>query len=217
MSILIRWLTRVFAWLMWAGLVCLVGLIGWRVWLNWSYHTRIYTSVDEVPERRVALVFGAGVRQDRPSAVLADRIEAAALLYHAGKVDKLLMTGDNRFIYYNEPAVMKAYAEELQVPAEDIVLDYAGRRTYDSCYRARAIFAVDEAVLVSQEFHLARAAYLCEQLGVEPAGFVADQRTYLRRLRWWWEVRETLATAAAWWDIHVTRPLPVLGEMLPIK
>lgn len=192
-------------------------LMGWRVWLNFSYRASTYTIATEVPTQNIAIVFGAGIRQDRPSAVLADRVEAAAALYHAGKVQKLLMTGDNRFLDYNEPAVMQDYAEELNVPVEDIVLDYAGRRTYDSCYRAKAIFEVDQAVLVTQAFHQARAAYLCDQLGIKSVGLVADRRAYARSLRLWWEIRETLASAAAWWDVNIARPTPVLGEKLPIK
>ena len=165
------------------------------------------------PGRRTA---APGGRHNRPSAALADRVEAAADLYHAGKVQKLLLTGDNRFVDYNEPGVMRAYALELGVPDEDIVLDYAGRRTYDSCYRARAIFQIKAAVLVTQGFHQARAAYLCDQLGVKPVGFVADKRYYLRRLRLWWEIRETLASAVAWWDINVAQPTPILGEVIPL-
>lgn len=121
-------------------------LMAWRTWLNVTYQP--YTSLEQLPAGQVALVFGAGIRNNRPSAVLADRVEAAAALYHAGKVQKLLMTGDNRYLDYNEPAVMQAYAIELKVPAEDIILDYAGRRTYDSCYRAREIFGLGRSFFV---------------------------------------------------------------------
>lgn len=196
----------------------LPGLVlAWRIWLGWAYGSQIYSSVEHVPPRQVALVFGAGIlRNNRPTPALADRVEAAAALYHAGKVRILLMTGDNRFVDYNEPAVMRQYALELGVPDEAIVLDYAGRRTYDSCYRARAIFQVEEAVLVTQKFHQARAAYLCQQLGVRPVGFVADNRSYRRRVQLWWNLRETVASSVAWWDVTVSRPVPVLGEILPI-
>jgi SanA protein len=196
----------------------LPGLVlAWRLWLGWTYGSQIYTSVDDVPSRQVAIIFGAGIlRNNRPTPALADRVEAAAALYHAGKAQKLLMTGDNRFVDYNEPEVMRRYAQELGVPAEAIVLDYAGRRTYDSCYRARAIFQVEEAILVTQKFHQARAAYLCRQLGVQPVGFVADNRAYRRRVHLWWNMRETLASSIAWWDVNVSRPVPVLGEILPI-
>lgn len=211
------WRKRFLTGLIWTGPVLLVLLIGWRTWLNLRYRASFYTTIEQVPAHGVAIVFGAGVRQNRPSGVLADRIEAAAALYHAGRVEKLLMTGDNSFSYYNEPAVMKAYAEALQVPPDDIVLDFAGRRTYDSCYRARAIFNVKEAVLVTQGFHLARATYLCDQLGVKSVGLVADRRPYWPRQRLWWGMREVVASAVAWWDVHVARPLPVLGEALPIE
>ncbi len=206
---------RYWAWLILAAALPLGLLIAWRAWLSLTHQP--YTSLEQLPSGQVALVFGAGIRNNRPSAALADRVEAAAALYHAGKVQKLLMTGDNRYLDYNEPAVMQAYAIELNVPAADITLDYAGRRTYDSCYRARAIFGLEAAVLVTQAFHQARAAYLCQQLGVRAIGYTADKRAYSRRLRLWWEVRETLASAVAWWDINVTRPTPVLGEKLPIK
>jgi len=113
--------------------------------------------MESVPADRVAIVFGAGLQRDgTPSAVLRDRVATAASLYFEGKVQKLLMSGDNRFLDYNEPGSMKAYAISLGVPGEDIVLDYAGRRTYDTCYRAREIFGLDEAILVTQTYHLPR-------------------------------------------------------------
>jgi SanA protein len=192
-------------------------VIAWRLWLTRSYAPQIYTTLAEVPPYEVALVFGAGIRHNRPSVALADRIEAAAALYHAGKVKKLLMTGDNGVADYNEPLVMKSYAEMLGVPAADIVLDYAGRRTYDSCYRAGAIFGLDRVILVTQAFHQARAAYLCDRLGLEMVGFVAGNRRFGRRTQVWWLVRETLASVVAWWDINIGQPTPILGEPLLIK
>jgi len=199
-----------------AGVATVCALIGWRIWLMASYRPDIYNAVDGVPPHRVAIVFGAGLRGDRPSAALASRVEVAAALYHAGKARKLLMTGDNRFLNYNEPAAMKTYAQQLNVPAEDIVLDYAGRRTYDSCYRARAIFGLSEAILVTQGFHLARSLYLCEQMGIKAVGLAADTRYFSRTLRLLWDLRETIASAGAWWDINISRPVPVLGDPIPI-
>ncbi len=196
------------------SLACLA--VGWRVWLVWSQQPAIFTRVEEVPVRKVAIVLGAGIRGDWPTPALADRIETAAALYHAGKVSKLLMTGDNSTLNYNEPGVMKSYAQRLNVPAEDIVLDYAGRRTYDSCYRAHAIFGIDQAVVVTQAFHLPRAVYLCDHLGVQAVGMVAQGHYFSPATRLTWETREILASAAAWWDVNVARPVPILGEPLPI-
>ena len=132
----------------------------------------------------------------------------------AGKVKKLLMTGDNRFVNYNEPEAMRKLAVQLGVPNEDIVLDYAGRRTYDSCYRAKEIFGVQQVIVVTQRFHLDRSLFLCDAMGVSSVGLVADRRIYPTYR--WWELREVLATAAAWWDVNIGHPVPVLGEKLPI-
>jgi len=143
-------------------------------------------------------------------------VETAVALYQAGKVQKLLMSGDNRFVDYNEPAAMRDYAVRMGVPASDVVLDFAGRRTYDTCYRANAIFGLKEAVLVTQRFHLARALILCNNLGVQSEGVIANQRNYRRSSLAFWEIRELAAAPVTLWEIWVSRPLPVLGEPEPI-
>jgi len=109
---------------------------------------------------------------------------------------------------------MNHLAIQLGVPAEDIVLDYAGRRTYDSCYRVKEIFGIRQAIIVTQRFHLDRSLFLCNAMGITSVGVVADRRAYQSLP--WWEMREVLATAAAWWDVNVRHPVPVLGEKLPI-
>jgi SanA protein len=177
---------------------------------------RIYTRVADAPSAPVALVLGAGLGRDgSPTPALYDRVVTAVDLYKAGKVKKLLMSGDNRFVNYNEPAAMKKLAVQLGVPAEDIVLDYAGRRTYDSCYRAKEIFEVKQVIIVTQRFHLDRSLFLCDAMGVPSVGVVADRRVY--QTLPWWELREVLATGAAWWDVNIGHPVPVLGEKLPIS
>ena len=132
---------------------------------------RIY-SVADAPSAPVAVVFGAGLQKDgTPSPVLKDRVTAAVQLYQAGKVKKLLMSGDNRFVDYNEPASMRDYALSQGVPEEAIVLDFAGRRTYDTCYRARDIFGLDDILVVTQKFHLPRAIFTCSGMGSNSKGF----------------------------------------------
>jgi len=170
-----------------------------------------------VPPRSVAIVLGAGLWPDGSlTPVLADRVTTAADLYHAGTVQKLLCSGDNRFVDYNEPQRMLEYAVSLGVPEGAIVLDYAGRRTYDTCYRARDIFGLERVVVVTQRFHAARALYLCDALGVDAVAVLADLQDYtIRRVTW--ETREYPALALAWWDVNVRHPLPVLGEPLPIR
>lgn len=176
---------------------------------------RIYT-VESAPLRRVAVVFGAGLLRDgSPTAILRDRVQQAVNLYFAKKVEKLLMSGDNRFVDYNEPESMRQYALSLGVPEKDIVLDYAGRSTYDTCYRAKAIFGLKDAILVTQQFHLARAIFLCNALGLDAIGVESDMRPYLRSSLFWWNARELLATLNAFSDL-IWRPLPVLGNPEPI-
>jgi SanA protein len=177
---------------------------------------RTYTAAD-VPARRVAIVFGAGLRRNgTATSVLQDRVTVAARLYFAGKVEKLLLSGDNRFLDYNEPGAMREVALSLGVPAGDIVLDYAGRRTYDTCYRAAAIFGVSEAILVTQSFHLPRALYTCNHLGLSVVGVASDLTRYRRILMLYWDLRELFATTAALWDVHIAHPVPVLGNKEPI-
>ena len=184
----------------------ITGLYAW---------SRIY-DVPDTPVRRVAVVFGAGLLRDgSPTAVLRDRVQQAANLYFAKKVEKLLMSGDNRFVDYNEPEAMHQYALSLGVPEQDIVLDYAGRSTYDTCYRAKVIFGLQQAVLVTQKFHLPRAIFLCNTLGLDAIGVEADLRQYLPSSLFWWNAREMFATLSAFNDL-TWRPLPVLGNPEPI-
>ena len=198
------------------GLLGLFALAFIRIVIILVAQPKTFTAED-VPVRRVAIVFGAEVKKDgTPSAVLRDRVQTAVELYKNGKVEKLLMSGDNRFVDYNEPESMRQYAISLGVPDEAIILDYAGRRTYDTCYRAKEIFQVDSAILVTQGFHLPRALFLCNAFGVEAVGVKADKYYYLKRLRLVWYIRETLATTQAVWDVYVRHPLPVLGEPEPI-
>jgi len=168
---------------------------------------------ENVPTRRVAIVFGAQVRRNgTPSVVLRDRIETAVALYKNGKVEKLLMSGDNRFADYNEPESMRQYALTLGVPDADIVLDYAGRRTYDTCYRAKEIFGVSSAILVTQGFHMPRALFLCKTFGIDAVGVTSENYYYLKRLRLYWNMRELLASVQSVLDVYLFKPLPILGE-----
>jgi vancomycin permeability regulator SanA len=142
-------------------------------WVTSSTRGLIYTEPAAVPARPVGIVFGALVVGDQLAPVLRERVEAGVALYRAGKVRKLLMTGDNGRQRYDEVTPMKDYAVSLGVPARDVVRDFAGFRTYDSCYRAREIFGVDGAILITQEFHLPRALFLAHRLGLDAVGFAA--------------------------------------------
>jgi SanA protein len=167
---------------------------------------------------RIAIVFGAGVwANGEPSPTLQDRIYTAVELYRAGRVRKLLMSGDNRTENYNEPKAMKEAAVKLGVPEENIIQDFAGRRTYDTCYRAKEIFEVTRAIVITQEFHLNRAIYLCEAVGIDSYGINADRRQYPAGTRRWWALRESVAITAAWINVNLFAPTPILGKKEPIE
>lgn len=201
-------------------LVLLVLVSAFVYFINWYVGTvvkgKTTDSVLSIPVEnppRIAIVFGAGVLSNgEPSNALYDRIVTAVELRRAGRVQKLLMSGDNRFQNYNEPQVMKETAMKLGVPAADIVQDFAGRRTYDTCYRAKNIFGVERAVIVTQNFHVDRATYLCQSLGVESFGIKADRRQYDSVNRRWWAFRESIAVVGAWFDLNVYASTPVLGN-----
>ena len=200
-----------------AGVLSLLGLILPRLITSLQAWNKIYTTVDEAPANRIAIIFGAGLRRDgTPTAVLRDRVETGAALYFNGKTEKLLMSGDNRFVEYNEPEAMRQYAISLGVPKDAIVLDYAGRRTYDSCYRAKAVFGVESALLVTQKFHLPRALFLCNALGIKSIGVEANNLNYRRISLLYWNLREQFATFTAFLDIFVEKPTPILGQPEPI-
>ncbi|MCB0132558.1 MAG: YdcF family protein [Caldilineaceae bacterium] len=192
----------------------------WRDWVTNRYSPYISTldtALDAPHDERVAIVFGARVYSSgRLSAMLRDRVDTAVALYHAGKVDKILVSGDNSTPEYNEPAAMMAHAVAQGVPAQDVQPDYGGRRTYDTCFRAGAIFQVDEAILVTQEFHLPRALFTCRALGIDAVGVIADRRPYDPRSVAWSESRELPALVMALFDVVRRAPAPVLGEPIPL-
>ncbi|MGA2110841.1 MAG: ElyC/SanA/YdcF family protein [Anaerolineales bacterium] len=198
------------------GAAVVVLLAPW-IYLRVKTQPRIYGLGETVPPAPVAIVFGAGLRRDgTPTQLLADRVSTAADLYRAGLVRKLLLSGDNRTPSHNEPESMRLYALQLGVPNEDLVLDPAGTRSYDTCYRARFAFGVQEAILVTQDFHLPRVIYTCEGIGIRVVGVSADRHPYRLLSQLFWSAREVPASGLAVLDINVFRPQPVLGPFQPI-
>jgi SanA protein len=165
---------------------------------------------------RVAIVFGASVHGDRTlSPMLEDRVKMAIALYRAQKVDRILVSGDNRTPSYNEPQAMYDYLVSHAVAPRDVVVDYAGRSTYETCQRAREIFGLRRALLVTQRFHLPRALYLANELGIDAYGVVADQQRYASLD--YQIARELGAEIKAYFNLNISPPNTVLGEKLPIE
>ena len=153
-----------------------------------------------------ALVLGAGLAADgTPSPFMRERVATGAQLYRDGRVKVLLLSGDNSHRDYDEVTAMAGIAAELGVPATAIVLDYAGFDSYSSCYRARHVFGASSVIVVSQQFHLPRAVWLCQRLGLDTQG-VYPPASYSDATRRG-EVREVPATAKAVLDV-VTRREP---------
>ena len=173
--------------------VCVLALLP-ATWLRLTTDDRLRTTAD-VPRADVAVVFGAGLWDGEPSPYLAHRLDAAAKLYRAGRIEVVLVTGDNSREEYDEPDAMRAYLTRHGVPGSRIVSDYAGFDTWDSCVRAKKIFGVDRAVLISQGFHIRRAVALCETAGVSSYGVGVDDR---HDVTWYYgTVRELFAAGKA--------------------
>jgi vancomycin permeability regulator SanA len=214
-----RWPRRVVLALIAFGGLSLLVVAGANTWVLRSGGPR-YDRVEDVPVRPVAVVFGAGIDGDRPSAALAGRLDAAVALYQAGTVPHLLVTGDNHVADHDEVTVMRTYLIDHGVPANAITRDYAGFDTYDSCARAHDVFGVRSAVLVAQDYHLARALFTCQKLGIDAIGLaVPDWQHHPDQVGFTWPasmqrnltVREWGARLKAVIDTEVLHPGPTLG------
>ena len=161
------------------------------------------------------LVLGCGVRDDgTPSPMLEDRLKRAVQLYDLGASPKILMTGDHGRVHYDEVATMKAYAVDAGIASERVFMDHAGFSTYESMYRAKEIFQAKKIIIVSQGYHLYRAIYIAERLGMEAYGVAADYRSYAGQTSR--DVRELLARVKDF-GTCIFRPKPTyLGEAIPI-
>lgn len=195
-------------WLQWTvltpiALVLLaVSCIGYAyVAATWASHGRIYEDVDTVPQVKVALVFGTTDRVDgQENLYFRYRMDAAAALWKAGRVQTLIVSGDNRTQYYNEPEKMRQALLKRGIPDERIVCDFAGLRTLDSVVRAKRIFNTNEVLFVSQRFHLERAIYLAKANGIEGYGFAAKDVNSSAGFKT--RIREVGARVKMWLDVN---------------
>jgi SanA protein len=197
-----------------ALLVCLLSVGASELAVQRAASGRCYGSVADIPERPVGIVLGTSkfVGRGRVNRYYSARIEAGAALWKAGKVKKLLVSGDNRRADYNEPKVMRADLIAAGVPKESIVCDFAGLRTLDSMARARAVFGQEKITVVSQRFHNERAIFLAQGWNLDAIGFDAESPVLSNRLK----VRESLARVQALWDRTVQTQPKHLGEKIAL-
>ena len=174
-------------------------------------------TVDELEKTKVWLVLGAGIRYNKePTDILKDRLKVAFEAYNKWKIKKIIVSGDNSKVYHNEPDVMKKYLVWLGVKENDIYPDYAWFDTYDSIYRAKAIFWVNSLVIFTQEYHLYRAIYIAKKLWLKAYWVSTNLHKYLAETDF--KARELLARIKAFFEVELFKPKPkFLGEKIEIK
>lgn len=192
-------------------------------WINFrmagAASLQMTNNVDEIRPVLMGVVPGARIYGDgRLSAYLSDRVDGAIELYRAGKIRKILMSGDNSDRYYDESTAMRNYAIDRGVPEDDVLRDFAGLRTLDTIWRARDLWCQDEFVIITQTFHQPRALYLARALGISAQGFCCDRDDYDFFVAARLTLRECFARVGAWFDINVlhTRPRH-LGTIEPLS
>src|ERR1019366_5473822 len=198
--------------------ICLGSLISSRIMVNRAAKGRTYSDVELIPHRRVGLVLGCPkqLSNGAPNLFFRNRIDAAAELYRHGKVDYLIVSGDNRVHGYDEPTDMKDALLDKGVPADRIYLDYAGFRTLDSVVRAKQIFGQDTITVISQRFHNQRAIFLASHRGIDAIGFNAPEVEF--RYSFKTRCREQFAKVKAVLDIYLFRKQPhFLGQKVVIS
>ena len=192
------------------GMVLLFGA-GPYLWIRFATAGKIHTVADAPPEP-VAIVLGAGLNADgSPKPYLRVRLEDTLTLFHDGKIRAILVSGDHGQVDYDEVAAMTSWLVERGVPADKVVADHAGFDTYDSCVRARKIFGVRAALVVTQEFHVRRAVFLCREAGIDAAGVGSAAPDNDAR----YVLRELPAATKATFDVLVGANPRYLGEYEP--
>ena len=209
---------RIFMALLCLGLLGGITILGINGYVKKSTSDQILSpaAAAELTDADCILVLGCYVHDSgRPSDMLADRLRRGIELYRSGAAPKLLMSGDHGRKDYNEVRAMKLEAMEEGIPSEDIFMDHAGFSTYESIFRARDVFAADKIILVTQKYHLYRALYVANALGLEAYGVAADDHTYVGQA--YRELREILARNKDF-ATSILKPAPTyLGEVIPVS
>lgn len=198
------------------GVTATATVIASESWIRGRAEGHVH-SIASVPAAPVALVLGTQVlRTGEPGDFLAARLETARQLYLTGKVQAILVSGDNGRREYDEPTAMYAWLVRNGVPPERVVRDYAGFDTYDSCFRAKEIFGVDRAIVVTQSFHIERSVTLCRELGIDTSGVGDDSVRDTHPANWRQaSTREHLAHVKAVFDLLTGREPVHLGPAEP--
>ncbi len=200
------------------GIVLLIGIaaVSLSVYMVKATEKNIFTADTFKNDEKAdcILILGAGVKDGKPKPMLRDRLLAGIELYKSGAAEKIIMSGDHGRADYDEVNVMRAFALEQGVSAEDIFLDHAGFSTYDSVYRAKNIFGAENIIILSQKYHLYRALYIAESLGVKAAGVSADLNPYGGQLKR--DIREIIARDKDFFKCIVKPEAEIMGDKIPL-
>ncbi|MBR4858918.1 MAG: YdcF family protein [Clostridia bacterium] len=206
---------KIFALMICAALLCGIGVLGIDYYVVKSTEKYILTPETAGEGYDCILVLGCGVYGDTPSHMLEDRLLQGIELYELGASEKMLMSGDHGKENYDEVNVMKDFAVERGVSAENIFMDHAGFSTYESMYRAKEIFTAEKILIVTQDYHLHRAIYDARAMGIEAYGVASNPRTYAGQL--YRDIREILARNKDF-IYCIVKPEPTyLGDEIPVQ
>ena len=201
-----------------AGIALLIGItaVSLSVYMVKATEKSIFTAETFKNDKKAEciLILGAGVKDGKPKPMLRDRLLTGIKLYKSGAADKIIMSGDHGRADYDEVNVMRAFAIEQGVRAEDIFLDHAGFSTYDSIYRAKNIFGAESIITVSQKYHLYRAIYIAKKLGVESLGVSADLNPYGGQLKR--DIREIIARDKDFFKCIIKPEAEIMGDKIPL-
>lgn len=193
-----------------AGLVLGISLgisvVGLKLSLIMQFRDDIY-SVETAPTRQTVIILGAGLWYDgTPSTVMRNRVATGVALYERGVVQQIIMSGDGRNPQFDETTAMRQLAIEAGIPAQDILRDPGGTRTYNSCYHSANTFDVGSVILVTHAYHLYRALYTCDAMNMDVIGVAPVEAPTAFKSLVHREIREIAATVLAWWDLNILPP-----------
>lgn len=178
----------------------------------------VFTEIEKLPKVDAIIVLGAKVNQEKLSYVLEDRLVAGINIIYANKAEAILLSGDHGQKEYDEVNSMRKYIfrRNFKVKKEQIFMDHAGFDTYDSMFRAKEIFDIKSAIIVTQDFHINRSVYIARNLGINAYGFAVNEDMYKESVRFNWKIREILTRVKAFKDILISSNPTYLGEKIPI-
>lgn len=210
---LLKALKRIFIIFVVIGLAVVIMITGINIYVRQSVKDRIISAdeAEELGDVDCIIVLGASVRNgDTPSPMLEDRLNRGIELYFAGCSPKLLMSGDHGGMYYDEVNVMKNFAMSKGVPSSDIFMDHAGFSTYESMYRAKKIFGAKRVIIVTQEYHLVRALYIADKLGLDAYGVPTEDMGYSGQSAR--NIREVLAVTKDFFQVIFKPEATIMGS-----